>query len=91
MASGETFRYDLDLPDMETGAWTLRIVDSAKGYRGALESWKLLAAPPAGGAAAISTPLAADLFFSGLGDGSDEDEADPLAEILADELALMLV
>ena len=35
--------------------------------------------------------LAADLCFADLGDSSDEDEADPLAEILADELALMLV
>ena len=35
--------------------------------------------------------FAADLFFAGLGDSSDEDEADPLAEILANEFTLVLV
>ena len=89
--SGSTVRYDLDLPDTETGTWTLRIVDSAKGNRGTLEGWKLLVAPPAGEAAAASAPLAADLFFAGLGDSSDEDETDPLSETLASDLALMLV
>ena len=89
--SGETVRYDLDLPNAETGAWTLRIVDSAKGNRGTLEGWKPFAASQTAAAAAASAPLAADLFFTDLGDSPNEDEADPLAETLSADLALMLV
>jgi subtilisin-like proprotein convertase family protein len=51
--SGKTIRYDVGLPGPETGAWTLRVIDSAKGNKGTLESWKLLLAPHAGGFAKL--------------------------------------
>jgi len=87
LVSGQLMRYeDLGLTDTETGDWTLEVRDSAKGNRGTLESWTLFVAAEAGGTAA-SEPLAADSFFSDLGDGSDEDNDD----ILQPEIAELLL
>jgi len=85
LVSGQLMRYeDIGLTDTETGDWTLEVRDSAKGNRGTLEGWTLFVAAEAGGAA--SAPLAADSFFSDLGDGSEEDRDDVLEPEIAELL-----
>jgi subtilisin-like proprotein convertase family protein len=77
--SGQTTRYESDITGLSgDGTWTLQIVDSAKGNRGTLDGWTLFVAAEAGGAAAASAPLAADSFFSDLGNSSEEGRGDVL-------------
>jgi subtilisin-like proprotein convertase family protein len=70
------------------GTWTLSITDTVKdGKTGTLNAWSMTVTPQAGETAAASAPLAADLFFSDLGDSSEE-ESDPILQPDVSELLL---
>jgi len=70
------------------GTWTLSVTDTVKdGITGTLNVWSMTVTPQTGGAAPASAPLAADSFFSDLGDGSEEDRD----HVLQPEIAELLL